>query len=227
LLDVFAEFKYGRKEEIKSKFLDKGNAREEDSITLYSRVTKTLFNKNAERLVNSFITGEPDLFIGQEIYKATEIIDIKSSFSLNTFLSSKHSPLDKGYVWQGHGYMMLTGAQKHTVAFCLINSPVNIIDDEKRRLAWKMGLIDTELSEEYNEKCKQIELNHIFDFDAFVKECPHYAFHNTPEVLRSSSIPMKDRVHTKVVQRDDAAIKNIELKVELARKWMNENLFNV
>jgi len=37
-IDVFVSWKYGRREEIQSKFLDKGNAREEDAITLVSRI---------------------------------------------------------------------------------------------------------------------------------------------------------------------------------------------
>lgn len=37
LVDCFVSYKYKRREEIEGKFLDKGDKREEDSITLLSR----------------------------------------------------------------------------------------------------------------------------------------------------------------------------------------------
>src|ERR1035437_8515433 len=52
LMEVFAEHKYHRKEEISSKYLTHGNRCENDSITLLSRVTTIFFKKNELQIEN-------------------------------------------------------------------------------------------------------------------------------------------------------------------------------
>src|SRR5690242_313329 len=69
MLDAFLLTK-GRKDEVSNKYIEKGHEREEDAITLYSRLTKTNFKKNSIRLSNDFTTGEIDLFEGESIAKA-------------------------------------------------------------------------------------------------------------------------------------------------------------
>lgn len=85
LLKEYIRVKYGRKYDIKSKYLKKGLAVEEDNITLYSRLKKKFFKKNTERLSNEWIEGEPDLFEGEIILVALCIIDLKSSWDIFTF----------------------------------------------------------------------------------------------------------------------------------------------
>src|SRR5689334_14038122 len=68
LAECYVDHIYGRNKEIQSKFLEKGIAVEEDSITLLSRVKKKLYKKNSIRLKNEFVTGEPDLYEGESIY---------------------------------------------------------------------------------------------------------------------------------------------------------------
>lgn len=225
LIEVFSDKQYNRREEIKSKFLDKGNDREEDSLTLLSRVTKKLYVKNSIRLENEYMSGETDAFEGEEIKKATETVDTKTSWSLITFLKAKHSAIDHDYKWQGISYMWLTGAKKHTIAYCLVNATEKAISDEKRQLSYRYNEIDVETNEEYVEKCKKIEINHIFDIDSFVKEYPHFEFHNNIEEW-DYDIPMEDRVHIKEVFRDEQEIEYLKKKVVGCRVWMNENLFN-
>lgn len=116
--------------------MEKGNACEEDSITALSRVTKILFKKNDIRLSNEFVTGEPDLFLGESIYNAERTDDTKTSWSAHTFFRAKNSELDKAYYWQGMAYMWLTGAKVHYVDFCLVNGTVEAILSEKRKLEW-------------------------------------------------------------------------------------------
>lgn len=234
LVDVFISAKYDRREEKSNKFLEKGNYREQDAITLYSRLTKRLFKKNNTRLNNGFITGEPDFFIGESVDKAEETFDTKCSFSLHTFLRSKMDEINWDYEWQGQAYMALTGAQQHTIIYALVNSPAHIIEDEKRRLAWKMGLLDPSGNTEYKEKAQQIERNHIFDINAFCHENGNnlesdiYTVFNGEKTVFSweYDIPMADRIHTKIIKRDEAKIQAIYDRVIVCRNWMNENLFN-
>ena len=130
LVDIFVSAVYGRREEAEGKMLEKGNQREEDSLTLLSRVHKNFYRKNDVRLSNKYITGECDIFIGESIENATETIDTKTSWSANTFFRASHADLEEKYEEQGHGYMWLTGAKKHTVAYCLVNGTAQAIMDE-------------------------------------------------------------------------------------------------
>lgn len=225
LLEVYAREKYGRVKEIKSKFLDKGNICEEDSITLLSRVSKKVYFKNDSRLINDFITGEPDLSDTSEILNCNEILDTKSSFDIHTFLSAKHSKIDPDYYWQGMSYLWLTGADLFTLCYCLVNSPVQTIMDEKRSLLYKYpddGSISYQ--EKHIERCKMVERNHIYDLQLFIKQNPNFDFDMNINEW-NGDIPMNERVHKITVSRNDKDIELIKLKVIDCRTWMNTNLF--
>lgn len=223
LVDLYVSAVHGRREEAEGRILEKGNLREEDSLTLLSRVQKKFYRKNDIRLSNEFITGECDIFIGESIENADETIDTKTSWSANTFFRAKNKPLDEDYEEQGHGYMWLTGAKKHTVAYCLVNGTAQAIMDEKRRAAWKFGP-DADKDPAYVKKCKQIEINHIFDLQAFIQENPWFEFHNNVAEWRWD-IPMEERLHLFVFERDEKAIERIKNRVTDCRKWMDANLF--
>lgn len=225
LIDVFVSSKYGRREEATGKMLDKGNEREEDSITLLSRITKTFYKKNDVRLINEFIQGEPDIYEGESIYNADKTTDTKTSWSAHTFFRAQNKPLDKGYYWQGQGYMWLTGAKKHTVAYCLVNGIARAIEDEKRRLAYSMGILDTSIeNQNYKERCKQIEINHIFDILSFKEENPWFDFDNDIAEWKWD-IPMTERLFTIEFERNEADILRLSQRIMDCREWMNENLF--
>lgn len=223
LIDVFVSAKYSRREEITSKFIDKGNIREEDSITLLSRVKKTFYKKNTAQLSNEFIKGTPDLFTGLSIKDADETLDTKTSWSAHTFFRAQKK-LDKIYEWQGRGYMALTGAKKHTVAYCLVNGTAESILSEKRKLQWALNVIDPEHDENYRDRCKQIEINHIFDMEAFIKEYPHFDFNSNINEWHYD-IPMSERLFTFEFERNDIEIQRLYQRVKDCRTWMNENLF--
>jgi len=219
LVQIHRELKWERRKEFDNKYTKKGKQAEESSITLYCRVKKEMFSKNEIRLNNDCFTGELDLFQGESITKAKRVIDIKSSWDWTTFPSICDT-LDSNYDYQGQVYMDLTGAGLHTVAHCLENTPATLIVDEKRRLAWNMGIIDLE-SPEYIAKCIEIEKNCIVDMALFTKENPGFEFH-----IRNweYDIPMVDRVHETDVVRDDKKIGRMRERVEECREWMVKNL---
>ena len=202
LVDVYVSEVYGRQTDIMNKYIEKGNQVEDDSITLFSRVNKTFFRKNEDHLSNDFIKGTPDLFVGEKIYSATEIIDIKSSWDIFTFFRTKTKDVNKMYYWQLMGYMALTGAQKATLAYCLVNTPETLVNDEKRKLHWKMGLIDDN-HPSFVEACEKIDKLSYYD-----------------------DIPMDERILTIQVERNEADIERIYQRVMDCRNWMNTNLFN-
>src|SRR5690554_1016822 len=65
LIECYIRAKYGREKDIENKYIKKGLAVEEDSITLYSRIKKRLFFKNEETLLGKYVVGTPDLYTGQ------------------------------------------------------------------------------------------------------------------------------------------------------------------
>lgn len=222
LVKVYAMVKYGRVEEITSKYLTKGNEREEDAITLVSRYTKKFFKKNTTRLSNSFLSGEVDIYLGESVEKADEIFDTKCSWSLQTFLNAKGDD----YKEQMVSYMALTGAKKATVAFCLVNSTEQAINDEKRKVGYLPGMLDAagNSSLEFIERCKQIEINHIFDIEAFKKEYPWFEFANEVENWKWD-IPMDERVKLFEFPRIESEITALYERVKECRAFMNSNLF--
>jgi hypothetical protein len=198
LIDVYISNKYGRNTDIQNKYVQKGLMAEEDSITLYSRVKKTYFKKNEEHLSNEWIKGTPDIYKGTEIRKADKIIDTKTSWDIFTFLRNKAKPLDKGYYWQGQGYMDLTGAKEMEVAFCLVNTPEILLNDEKRKLMWKMG-VATDQNDLYLEACEELERLALYD-----------------------DIPMSERLISFEFTRNDEDIEMMHRRVERARIFLSE-----
>lgn len=233
IIRTFARSK-GRMEELKNKYLDKGNEREEDSITLLCAELRRFYRKNKTRLENEYVSGEPDLFDGESIESAEETIDTKTCWSYITFLESKDNDLKALYEWQGHGYMWLTGAKKHTVVFCLLNGTRQFIIDSIRTLAWKYGVLDADISgdENFIEAVRQLERNHIFDIDAFMKENPDYPVKNevmydtpTNKYSWGFDIPRSERIHTKTFYRDEAKIERIKTRVPQCREVMQRDYF--
>lgn len=235
LIRIFAQERYSRYEELKNKYLSKGNAREDDSITVVSRVMKKPFKKNKERKFNDYFQGEWDLDL-KENDKIKETLDTKSSWSLLTFLEACNTPLNPIYEYQGHIYMDLTDGEKHTVSYCLVNGTYTAINDEIRRLGWSMGVLDAsvETDPEFIKKVKQIERNHIFDINAFMNENQGFELKNDFEADYNSNtytwefdIPFQDRICSKSFNRDENILSEMRYRAKDCRQWMNKNLFKI
>lgn len=191
LLECWVKSKYGREKDISNKYMEKGLFCEEDSLDLVSKVVyqRPVF-KNKARYENEFITGTPDLITGEHV------LDIKTSWDIFTFFNAEVS---KAYYWQLQGYMALTGKRTAVLCYCLVNAPEHLIEDEKRRLAWKMGLIDPESNAKYLEKAKQIEKNMTF-----------------------TDIPESDRVIKFQIEYNEADVQRLYSRIEQCRTYMNE-----
>jgi hypothetical protein len=192
LLDIYISEKYGRKKDIQTKQMKKGVAVEQDSINLLSKYMETPFEKNEERLSNAYITGLPD------IINENMVIDIKSSYDLWTFLGNLPDKLDSLYYWQLMSYMWLTNAEVGYIAYCLSNTPDNIIEQEKYYLLKNMDVVSEE-SPEYVKEAMKIEFNMKFD-----------------------DIDVSERVLLFKVDRNDEDIAKIERKVLKAREYLHE-----
>lgn len=150
------EFVYGYNEVIGGKYIDKGVIVEPDSIDLYNRVFFTNYQKNTERKTNAWVTGECDIFTG------SKIIDIKSSWSLPTFPATRAAGMDKGYEWQLRAYMMLWDVDYSELAYCMVNTPDELIKFEQEELhyvdaideALRVTIVPYERDRELEEKIK-------------------------------------------------------------------------
>ena len=190
LLDVYITEKYGRKRDIQTKQMKKGVEVEGDSIEMLSKYLGNKLEKNEERFKNDFITGLPDIINGNEI------IDVKSSYDLWTFLGNIPDKLDSLYYAQLQSYMWLTGAIKGTIAYCLCNTPENIIQQEKYYLLKKMNVVSEE-SPEFVREAMKIEFNMKFD-----------------------DINISEKVLLYNVDRNEDDILKIQYKVEKAREYL-------
>lgn len=215
--EIHREVTTNRRRTIKSPYLDKGNAREEDAITMLARYLKVMLKKNEERLNNAYLSGIPDLYVGESIRKARIIYDTKCAWKWST-MPFKTSKIDAGHEWQDHAYMALTGAAEAVTAYCLLNTPVGLIDDLKRIQYYKFGT--NEEDEGYVKACKKIEVDHIYDMAYFRKENPHYDLAHKPGEWKYD-YPVDQRLILQPVKRDEKKIVQIYNRIDLCRQYMN------
>lgn len=199
LIQCYVEHKYGRYKDIHNKYIEKGLMAEEDSIDLYSLVKRKMFAKNKDLLSNDYFVGTPDLFEGESIKEASLIIDLKTSWDIFTFFSCMVKPIDVKYSWQLQAYMDLTGAKTAKLVYCLVNTPIKLVEDEKKKVMWRMGVIDEEADELYQTACNEIDKNSNYD-----------------------DIPPEKRYIEFTIDRDQDKIDEAHERVELCRKFLNK-----
>ncbi len=194
LQEIFIGLKYGRKKDITSRYIDKGLAVEEESFTLVSLVKNFLYRKNKKWFnEDPDITGTPDHLTEEAVD------DIKSSWDIFTFFAILLSGLNKMYYWQLQGYMIITKRRVSRLIYCLTNTPEVMLQDQKRRLGWKLGIIDPDpsVNPDYAEAC--MEIDRLGQYD---------------------DIPMKDRIKEIEVPFDPTAEKKIRDRVRRCRIWL-------
>ena len=121
----FIEQLYGRRKEIKSKYLTKGIEGEDDAIDLVIDYEGLGYNeKNEEYRENEFLTGTPDL-----IYDDL-IIDVKCSWSCFSFPFFDTEVDNQDYYYQLQGYMSLFDKPNAMLSYALVDAPRKLIEDE-------------------------------------------------------------------------------------------------
>lgn len=134
LQDWVKEQIYGYQKRIDNKYLSKGIDLEDEAIDFTVKALDLPFiMKNEKQFEDDFFTGTPDIIL------ENEIIDIKSSWSCWTFplfdtmfqASGKPYADFRNYYIQGQIYMHLTGRKLHSVVYCLLNTPEELISWEE------------------------------------------------------------------------------------------------
>lgn len=122
------ELFYDYTTEAVSKETAKGLEVEDQAIELFNSVFFTDHKKNTERRKTDYLTGECDIFTG------SEIIDIKSSWSIATFPATVRAGDKKEYEWQARAYMHLWDVSRATIAYCLVDTPDHLVGYEDENL---------------------------------------------------------------------------------------------
>lgn len=201
LFETYVSAKYGRDPEVENKYIMKGLMVEEESLKLYDKMKTGRIKKNDFIIENKYIKGSPALFTGEDIIHADTVILLKSSWDIFSFFRAGSEKLNPKYYWQLQGYMALTGAQKGRIVHCLVNTPDALIEDEKRRLLWKMGIYN-DANKTYQRGCNELEKNMRFD-----------------------DIPVEERINEITVDRSDDNIERLYRRIVDCRRFMNEHLF--
>jgi hypothetical protein len=189
ILELAIQEKYGIYKEFWSRYTDKGNEVEPKAIKLTESVLDVGFiYKNEEQFSNEWVTGKPDV-------NTDVLIDVKSSWDAFTFFDKviENELNNKDYYYQLQGYMWLTDKQEALLCYCLIDTPLQIVEDEIRREHWKQNVIG-----ESDDIRTFVEDKHTF-----------------------GHIPKEKRVKTHVVKRDDEVIEAIKTRIEECREYYN------
>ena len=186
LQELAIEEMYGIKKEFSSRYTDKGIEVERESIDLVQDNCDFGFMyKNEEHFENDFLTGTPD------VNTDNILLDVKSSYDATTFPWFEEEIPNKDYYYQLQGYMALCNKRKSVLAYCLVNTPYQIVEDEVRRAHWKEHLID-----ESEELRADVEARHNFDH-----------------------IPPEKRIKTFEVRYDKDVVKAIYERIKECRKY--------
>lgn len=194
------EYKFGRREEIKSKYISKGNQCEELGFDLVStEIVKDMVYKNTENKSNEWLSGECDLFHKCIVY------DNKSSWSLDTFPMFETEVPDKKYWWQMQCYGWLWGAEKLSLCYTLNDAPIDMVE---REVKWV---------DEANERYKIAE-RMLFTQESFDKAM-ELLF---PTATRTSfkPIPDEDRVREFKFDYETRIEGLIKQRVEMCREYI-------
>ena len=112
-------FKY--RTEINSKYIDKGQQQEHDSIELLNIVRQESYAKHIGRVENEYLTGECDILADDRI------IDVKTSWSLETWPELPKKAHNSDYEWQMRAYMLLYDRNMAEVIHCMVTTDPDLL----------------------------------------------------------------------------------------------------
>ncbi len=127
---------FGFSSSITTKPMIKGKDWEEESIALVNQVRGSFYVKNKERFENEFLSGEPDIILDDCI------IDIKTSWSLETWPATPDEGVNKDYMWQLIGYCWLLDKPQAELIYCMIDTDDSLLNDWDNRFIHKVSHID-------------------------------------------------------------------------------------
>jgi hypothetical protein len=152
---IYVEELWGKRREITTKQMEKGNLCEPEGIAIISMLDGVEYTKNEERKSDDYITGEADIVAEDCIH------DIKCCWDAESFIPNLTDGINKADFYQAQGYMRLWNKPQARVRKCLISAPIEILKKELYYLFNKMG--GTEESPEYIMAAADVNFNLTFD----------------------------------------------------------------
>ena len=127
---------FGYETELNTKPILKGKLWEQEGIDLLNQVRFTKYVKNAVRVENEYMTGECDIITDNLI------IDIKSSWSLETFPATPSEGDSSDYEWQGRAYMWLYDRPSFELIYTMYDTDDTLLTDWDNKSIHKVSHID-------------------------------------------------------------------------------------
>lgn len=211
--------KYGRKNDLDFKQLRKGLEVEKLSRDLLSQITGMYFTSNPENRSNEWVTGTTDVKPSEGI-----VIDIKSSWSFESYSNILQSKANDVYLRQLDCYMELWECDQSLLCHVLIDTPFQIINDELKRQSYKYNWLDFDgdVKPDFIPDIVDIVQNHVYSreaLEAFCLQssiCELYWFNDFREV------PKDERVHMIHHEYDSNRIDQRNKSITLAREYLSD-----
>lgn len=136
---------YDRVYEFQSKYTDKGDVCEDESIDFVAdKLGYGMLIKNEQHFEDEYMTGTPDVVLYDHL------IDVKNSWDCFTFPLFQRQVKNKDYYWQAQVYMHLTGRKLYKLIYILSDTPDHLI--EKEAFFWCKNNGYDEMEEDIFEK---------------------------------------------------------------------------
>ena len=177
---------YDRRKEISGDPLEKGNFCEDESIRFLNDQLLEDHVKNEEYKEDEWMTGTADI-IGDDL-----VIDMKNSFTFDTFPLHDFGITNKDYFYQLQVYMHLYGKTKAELRYALMNMPHHMIE----RMAKK----------------KAYYTNSDYD-EVFTKVYNQVTYGNVDPKYRFKVFP---------IDFDPAVIEKVKARVNLCQQYINK-----
>lgn len=145
----------GKQKQIKSKYLERGDALEEKAIERAGEHYGVEVIKNELFLENEYFTGTFD------VRTIDRVIDTKVPFDCFTFPFFE-TELDPNYYAQMQIYMELTGLKKASVCYCLENGSNEQIERLSWQIAKDLGKDEPDI-DDWEQAEKQLNYDHLPD----------------------------------------------------------------
>ncbi len=206
-----------RSKNIQTKYTEKGTIVEEKSISLYTDVYGKLLVKNKARFKDQYITGEPDNVQGI-------VRDFKSSYDFTTFPMYKNEIPNLDYEWQLQGYMDLTGKDESELIYCLIDTPIKIIESEIFSLDRKENILDLEgnIREDHIQLVVEKIQSLIYTEEGLEELCNSSSFIQKEWFTDFFELPKELRIKVFHLQKDQVKLEMLHEQIARGREFLND-----
>lgn len=146
---------YNRRASFSSKYTQKGHIVEDNSIDFVANyLDYGMLMKNEKFFESEYMMGTPDVILKDHL------IDVKNSWSWETFPLFEDEIPDNAYYWQAQVYMNLVNRDNYKLIYVLSDTPINLI--EREAFYWCKNNGYDELQEDvYNRFLNDMTYNDI------------------------------------------------------------------